>query len=463
MTLVPALHVDRTPRFVVGGGSLPLQVTVASADQRHDHRHAGVRGGDPRPIRQRGHHAHLDAAGRCPWTPAPGGHVHGHRLGDDQRRRDDERIPHPHRQGHRRPRRSRYRGAVWGWCSRSRSPFPSLSPPTRRPTLDQPPRQRPLVGADPLRRDLHAGRPGFAPGATETFTDRRAVWAATGTHTITTTVRSLSNTRAVQLLAQLGYLPLNFITHTPVARNAGAQAEAATSPPAGTYKWRYAHAPSALVHLWTSNRGVMLRGAYMAFEVDHHLAMDGALRPGVWRALEQAAISGRGNRFGYSFVHVYRGLPQHVVVWHNGRNVFSTLANTGIPGRPTNYGIFPIFLRQTVGTMSGTNPNGSTYHDSWHSLDQLLLRRRRAAPVLTSRLRLPAESRLRRDDQRRRAPSVSAHRVRNARRHAFLAIRLTSGRGRPFGVPIGSPGHGAGSEVVREPQQHVRRRVRDQQ
>jgi lipoprotein-anchoring transpeptidase ErfK/SrfK len=61
---------------------------------------------------------------------------------------------------------------------------------------------------------------------------------------------------------------------------------------------------------------------------------------------------------------VYRSLPQRVAVWHNGRNVFTTLANTGIAGRPTNYGIFPIYLRQTVGTMSGTNPNGSTYHDS---------------------------------------------------------------------------------------------------
>ena len=117
------------------------------------------------------------------------------------------------------------------------------------------------------------------------------------------------------------------------------------------------------MHLLTGSRGVVLRGAYMAFETDHHLAMDGKLGPAVWRDLELAAISGRGNRFGYSFVHVYRGLPQHVVVWHNGRNVFTTLVNTGIPGRPTNYGVFPIYLRETVGTMSGTNPNGSTYHD----------------------------------------------------------------------------------------------------
>ncbi len=205
---------------------------------------------------------------------------------------------------------------------------------------------------------------GFAPGATERFTDHLAVWTATGTHTATATVKSLSNARAVQLLAQLGYLPLTFVTRTHVARTASAQAAAATNPPAGTYKFRWAHTPSALVHLWTSDRAVVLTGAYMAFESDHRLAMNGTLGPGVWRALELAAISGRGNRFGYSFVHVYRSLPEHVAVWHNGRNVFTTLANTGIPGRPTNYGVFPIYLRETVGTMSGTNPDGSTYHDS---------------------------------------------------------------------------------------------------
>lgn len=204
---------------------------------------------------------------------------------------------------------------------------------------------------------------GFAPGATEKFTDKLAVWTSTRTHTATARVKSLSSARATQLLAQLGYLPVSFVSRTRIARTASAQAAAATNPPSGTYKLRYAHTPSALVHLWNSDRALVLKGAYMAFESDHRLPMDGTLGPGVWRDLETGAITGRGSRFGYSFVHVYRSLPEHLIVWHNGRS-FSTLVNTGIPGRETNFGVFPIYLRETVGTMSGTNPNGSTYHDA---------------------------------------------------------------------------------------------------
>ena len=41
---------------------------------------------------------------------------------------------------------------------------------------------------------------GFAPGATATFTAQTAVWTTTHRHRLTTTVRNLSNARAVQLL-----------------------------------------------------------------------------------------------------------------------------------------------------------------------------------------------------------------------------------------------------------------------
>ena len=364
MTVVPYLHVDRTPALLVGGGKLPLQVSVSSAtaititvmrgSAVATHGQSVTAGTTLISTPLVDAHGHRLPAGT--YTVAVSTTINGVGATSSFRIRVGRGIAAteialpPGRLGVMHPITFTFSQPVAANGADRPSIRPGVSGHWTVPT--------------PYVAIFTPGAPGFAPGAIETFTDRGAVWAATGTHTITTTVRSLSNTRAVQLLAQLGYLPLKFITHTPVARNAGAQAAAATSPPAGTYKWRYAHTPSALVRLWTSNRAVMLRGAYMAFEVDHHLPMDGALGPGVWRALERVAISGRGNRFGYSFVHVYRGLPQHVAVWHNGRNVFSTLANTGIPGRPTNYGIFPIFLRQTVGTMSGTNPNGSTYHDS---------------------------------------------------------------------------------------------------
>jgi hypothetical protein len=363
LTVAPYLQVSRSPSVVVGGGTLPLQVIVASPASVT----VTITRGSVSATRTQS----VNAGNTLVSTPLVDSH--GHRLPAGTyavavtaavngaattnaftlkvgagRAATEIALPGG-RLGAVRPVIFTYSQPVAG----NRAARPSISPrvsgrwstPTPYVTIFTP------TGS------------GFAPGATETFTDRVAVWTSTGTHRATATVKSLSNTRAVQLLAQLGYLPLNFIARTPVARTASAQADAATTPPSGVYKWRYAHLPSALVHLWTSNRGVMLKGAYMAFETDHHLAMNGTLGPGVWRALELAAISGRGNRFGYSFVHVYRRLPQHVVVWHSGRNVFTTLVNTGIAGRPTNYGVFPIYLRQTVGTMSGTNPNGSTYHD----------------------------------------------------------------------------------------------------
>lgn len=205
---------------------------------------------------------------------------------------------------------------------------------------------------------------GFSPGAAETFTERTAVWEGTAQHTLRVSVRAASMLRAEQLLAQLAYLPLKFTTSARVARTAAGEAAAATDPPRGRFTWRYRDTPSALVQLWTGDRSVMVKGAVMAFESDHGLATDGTVGPQVWRALELAAISGRGNRFGYSFVHVYRTLPEHLVVWHDGVNAFTTLVNTGIPGRETNYGVFPIYLREAIGSMSGTNPNGTHYDDT---------------------------------------------------------------------------------------------------
>ena len=37
--------------------------------------------------------------------------------------------------------------------------------------------------------------------------------------------------------------------------------------------------------------------------------------------------------------------------------------NTGIPSRPTKPGTFTVFEHIPVGTMSGTNPDGSHYND----------------------------------------------------------------------------------------------------
>jgi lipoprotein-anchoring transpeptidase ErfK/SrfK len=62
-------------------------------------------------------------------------------------------------------------------------------------------------------------------------------------------------------------------------------------------------------------------------------------------------------------VYVSENLPETLNLWEGGRTVLTSPTNTGIPGEPTALGTYPIYVRYTVNTMSGTNPDGSTYDD----------------------------------------------------------------------------------------------------
>jgi lipoprotein-anchoring transpeptidase ErfK/SrfK len=175
-----------------------------------------------------------------------------------------------------------------------------------------------------------------------------------------------STLRLHQLLAMLGYLPLRFeYAGAGVARSPHAQEQAAIHPPAGSFTWRYPNVPAVLRGFWAPGAaGVMTRGAVMAFENDHGLAPDGVAGPIVWRALIGAALSGRTTSFGYSFVSVDMGSsPESLTLWHDGRTVLTTAVNTGIASAPTAPGTFAVYEHIRVGTMSGTNPDGSHYND----------------------------------------------------------------------------------------------------
>jgi lipoprotein-anchoring transpeptidase ErfK/SrfK len=50
-------------------------------------------------------------------------------------------------------------------------------------------------------------------------------------------------------------------------------------------------------------------------------------------------------------------------VYRNGQVVYSTLANTGIPGATTAKGTFPVYERFKSTEMKGTNPDGTKYDD----------------------------------------------------------------------------------------------------
>jgi hypothetical protein len=202
----------------------------------------------------------------------------------------------------------------------------------------------------------------------------RAVTATSATagalHTtsqIEWTVPPGSTLRLQQLLAEGGYLPVEWQpSGAPVQRTPSAEAQAAVTPPSGSFSWRWANTPQQLQAMWTAGQAnAITRGAVMKFENTHAIAVDGIAGPTVWRMLMGDAIAGKQNSGGYSYVYVHREVPETMTLWHDGRTVVSSPANTGISGAATEttLGTFPVFEHIPEGTMSGTNPDGSHYND----------------------------------------------------------------------------------------------------
>ena len=210
---------------------------------------------------------------------------------------------------------------------------------------------------------------GFGLGAKVQVVLPRAVHLAGNpgaslTRTLHWRVPEGSTLRLQQLLAQLGYLPLTWQAESDPGRSVHAQLAAAIAPPPGQFSWRYPNTPSELRALWSEGQpNQITRGAVMMFQDTHGLTVDALAGPDVWRHLLADALAGKRREDGYSYVYVHRTLPQSLNLWHNGQLILSSPGNTGVPAAPTQLGTFPVFEHIPVGTMSGTNPDGSHYHD----------------------------------------------------------------------------------------------------
>jgi len=210
-----------------------------------------------------------------------------------------------------------------------------------------------------------------------------------------------SQVRLQQLLAELGYLPVNFVpattsstvattttttvpasVHQPqqladatTTTTAAQRLPAIDSEPSdpnlvplqavpGSFTWRFANTPAALRTQWINGQpNVITRGAVMAFEAAHGLATDGMAGPKVWEALLLAVAARQVTTQPYDYVIVNQTLPESATVWRDGRYIFTTLVNTGIPQAPTAPGTYPVYARYLVTTMKGKNPNGTPYSD----------------------------------------------------------------------------------------------------
>ncbi len=177
-----------------------------------------------------------------------------------------------------------------------------------------------------------------------------------------------SSTRLAQLLAQLGYLPLTWTpaagATAPAATDTQAQLSAAFDPPQGAYTWQ-AGWPSELKTFWQggAESGLVMKGAVMAFESEQSMAIDGIAGPAVWSALLKAVAANQMNKNGYSYALAKEGNPETLTVWHNGKIIMHSLANTGIGVDPTTLGTAPVYLKYYFQVMKGKNPDGSKYAD----------------------------------------------------------------------------------------------------
>ena len=197
-----------------------------------------------------------------------------------------------------------------------------------------------------------------------------AVTAGTGhglhsTNQIEWTVPTGSTLRLQQLLAETGYLPVDWQpASAAVARTPSAEAQAAVDPPSGSFSWRYPNTPHQLQAMWTPGEAnVITKGAVMKLENENDITVDGLAGASVWHQLLSDAIAGKHLSSGYSYVYVHREVPETMTLWHDGQTVLSSPANTGISGAETELGTFPVFEHLPETTMSGTNPDGSPYKD----------------------------------------------------------------------------------------------------
>lgn len=152
-----------------------------------------------------------------------------------------------------------------------------------------------------------------------------------------------STLRLQQLLARLGYLPVSWRS--------------------GAFTWHSGY-PRALNGFWHPGQpNLITTGAIMAFESQHGMRPHGKASPAVWKVLLRAAGQRQMNTAGYTYAIASKMTPETLTIWHNGREVLRSYANTGIPVAPTANGTFPVYLRYYFQVMRGANPDGSRYAD----------------------------------------------------------------------------------------------------
>jgi peptidoglycan hydrolase-like protein with peptidoglycan-binding domain len=172
--------------------------------------------------------------------------------------------------------------------------------------------------------------------------------------------------RLQQLLSLLDYSPLSWKPRSAMTPSnaTAAQTAALYSPPAGKFSWRDRGWPAHLQALWRlGSYNLFTKGLVMSFQADHGLTPNGVVDQGLWSSLLSALAAETVNTGGYNYALANKAAPEMLTIWHNGRIMLRSPANTGIPASPTPDGSFAVYTRLRSQVMRGSNPDGSKYAD----------------------------------------------------------------------------------------------------
>jgi hypothetical protein len=228
------------------------------------------------------------------------------------------------------------------------SAYPTLSPhvpghwePMGRTLTFMP--DRPLPPSTRFALRVPAGRSGVESAAGGLLAKPVTARFSTGGY---------SQVRLAELLSTLDYLPLTWIATDQGRLSSEAaniwpnsEQEMAYYPPIGSFIWQPGY-PRELRRLWQPYKpNPLVRGAVMAFKAQHHMAITPSTGAKFWRKLFAAAVRSRRNISGYTYAVVRKGSPETLTIWHDGRVVLRSRADTGSAIAPTVSGTFPVDSR----------------------------------------------------------------------------------------------------------------------
>ena len=211
---------------------------------------------------------------------------------------------------------------------------------------------------------------GFVPAGSSKSTTSLIVRSTTTTSTSSTTTSSVDQSSTTTTTVPTTTTTARTTTTTLVMPKVSLKmAKPIVEKTSGSFTWLYPSLPQSLSAQWVPGvANQILKGAVMSFQDVHGLATTGVTTIQTWNALLQAAKKSEFSPRPYNYVDVAQNIgkaaPQLLTLYISGVSSFHTLANSGISAAPSDPGTFPVYLRYATTTMSGTNPDGSKYHDT---------------------------------------------------------------------------------------------------